>query len=62
MRINEYKVLGMIVEEGLSYGWNRAHKHIESPSPEDIREAQEDAIMMGLTEWFFFEEEAPRVP
>jgi hypothetical protein len=59
MRANEYKVIEMVVEEGLSYGWNRAHKHVENPSPEDIREAQGDAIMGDLSEWFFFEEEAP---
>jgi len=37
-------------------GWNRAHKHHESPDPESIRNAIEIAVLNEICEWFDFDE------
>jgi len=56
MRAKEYPVAEMCVENGLVLGWNRAHKHVSKPSPEAIREAQAQAVLTELCEWFDFPE------
>lgn len=38
------------VDEGVAYGWNRAHKHTDTPTPEAVREAIERAVMDALAE------------
>jgi hypothetical protein len=50
-------VLEMAVEEGVGYGYMRAHKHNENPSQEDIEQAIYTAVMSSLYEWFDFEKE-----
>ena len=52
MKPKTMMVLEMCIEAGLTYGWNRAHKHNESPSPSEIQEAQLSAIMGEIWEWF----------
>jgi len=42
MKANEYLVLSECVEEGIAYGWMRAHKHVENPSEESIKEFHVD--------------------
>jgi len=49
-------ILESCVEVGLTLGWNRAHKHINKPSEEDIFSYQTDAIMNEIYERFDFEE------
>ena len=56
MTPNHYKLLQRCVEEGLKLGYNRAHKHNDAPEPEQIMEAQEQAIMDEVCEWFDFED------
>ena len=56
MRAKDYDVAQMCVEAGVKLGWNRAHKHVESPSPEVIQDAIHDAIISELCEWFDFVE------
>ena len=56
MTPNHYKLLQRCVEEGLKLGYNRAYKHNECPEPEQIMEAQEQAIMGEICEWFDFED------
>lgn len=50
LRFNAYEILSRAVETGLELGWNRAHKHTESPDGELIRERQFDAIMCEVSE------------
>jgi hypothetical protein len=52
MKPNTLKVLEMCIEIGLSYGWRKAHKHNENPTPSEIQEAQQNAIMGEIWEWF----------
>jgi len=54
MEVNAYKVLANAVEGGIAYGWGRAHKHYDTPSPETIRQAIEDAVLHEVCEWFDF--------
>lgn len=56
MKPDSYKLLMRCVEDGIEYGWNRAHKHEDSPSPEHIKEQIELAIQTEVCEWFIFDE------
>jgi len=49
---NVVKLLEMCIQDGLAYGWHRAHKHNDAPSPDEIQEAQQTAIMGEIWEWF----------
>lgn len=49
-----WPVLRRAVEEGVRYGYRRAHKHTESPGEERIIECVEDAVMNEIAEWFDF--------
>lgn len=40
------------IEDGINYGWNRAHKHVDSPSEYEIKDQIQSAIMNELYEWF----------
>jgi len=57
VQVRAYDVLCRAVEEGIGYGWNRAHKHVDKPTPEAIRSAIEDAVMNALSEVLSFHEE-----
>ena len=50
-------VLEMAIEEGVRYGYNRAHKHIENPSEGAIIDSIVEQVMNSLDEWFDFEDE-----
>lgn len=50
-------VLEMALEQGVRYGYNRAHKHVENPSEGAIIDSVVEGIMNSLYEWFDFEEE-----
>lgn len=56
MRVQAYVVLQRAVEEGISYGWQRAHKHTEKPSQEALQDAIHDAVMNAIAEVFSFED------
>lgn len=46
----------MAVSAGVEYGYNRAHKHNDSPSEGEIKEAIIKAVMDEIGQWFVFEE------
>lgn len=50
LQINTYRVVDDAVERGVEMGWRRAHKHNSAPSPDVIRAAIADAIMLELSE------------
>jgi hypothetical protein len=56
MKPDSYKLLMRCIEDGIEYGWNRAHKHEDNPSPEHIKEQIELAIQTEVCEWFIFDE------
>ena len=43
------------MEEGVSYGYRRAHKHLDqgqTPSEQMLKDAIQDAVLNSITEWF----------
>jgi hypothetical protein len=56
MKPNFRKVLEMALEEGVRYGYSRAHKHLENPSENIIIDNIVEQVMNSLYEWFDFEE------
>ena len=56
MKPNFRKVLEMALEEGVRYGYNRAHKHVENPHQDAVVDCVVEGAMNSLYEWFDFEE------
>jgi hypothetical protein len=54
IQVNIYKIMARAVEEGIRYGWNRAHKHTDSPTKEHTIDEIEKAVMNELSEIFIF--------
>lgn len=50
-------ILEMAIEDGVKQGWYRAHKHVEKPTEESIKEHIEDQVMSSIYEYFTFDEE-----
>ena len=46
----------MAIGEGITRGWHLAHKHVDDPSPEAIKERLEDAVMSAIMDYFTFED------
>lgn len=56
MKVNKFKVLEMVLENGIRYGFRRAYKHTENPSDEYVYQCIFDAITTEFFEWFNFDE------
>lgn len=48
-------VLEMCIDNGLRLGYNRAFKHVDNPTEEQIMSKQRDAIFEEIYEWFDME-------
>ena len=59
MRVRAYDVLRRAIEEGVEYGWRRAHKHTGTPDEETIKEQIVTGILNEVCEIFDFEESRP---
>ena len=57
MKPKFHPILEMAIENGVKYGYNRAHKHVENPSEGAIIDNVVEGVMNSLYEWFDFEEE-----
>ena len=55
MKPNFHKILENVVEQGVSYRYRRAHKHIENPTEGAIIDSVVEQGMNSLDEWFYFE-------
>jgi hypothetical protein len=49
-------ILEMAIGEGITRGWHLAHKHVDDPSPEAIKDRLEDAVMSAIMDYFTFED------
>ncbi len=49
-RFRAYDIISRAVEEGVAYGWNRAHKHTDDPDRNHALEILENAVMNALCE------------
>ena len=52
-----WEVLRMAVEEGVAYGYQRAHKHTDQPSEEAVKQAIEEAVLNAIGNWFHMDDE-----
>lgn len=50
VRIRVYPIVQEAVDQGVEYGWIRAHEYTESPTPEAIQNAIADEVMAALSE------------
>lgn len=55
MKPKTRKLLEMCIEEGVAYGYARAHKHQDKPEPSQIEAAIVLAVMSQIWEWFDME-------
>jgi hypothetical protein len=49
-------VLEIAIEQGVSYGYSRAHKYIENPTESVIIDNIIEQVINSVDEWFDFEE------
>ena len=56
MKPNIYRIIQEAVESGVALGYNRAYKHSDSPTEEQIKLKIYDAVMNEICEWFTFDE------
>ena len=57
MKVRAYDVLRRAIEEGVEYGWRRAHKHADSPDAETIKDQLITGILNEVCEYFDFDDE-----
>lgn len=57
MRVRAYEVLHRAVEEGVTYGWRRAHKHTDTPDEETIKDQILTAVLNEISDYFDFDGE-----
>jgi hypothetical protein len=58
MKVRAYPVLCRAVEEGVAYGWQRAHKHIDTPDAETLKEQIVTAVLNEVCQYFDFDDDA----
>ena len=58
VKINAYAVIERAVEEGVSYGYMRAHKHTDTPNPDEIKTEIENAVMNSLSDVLIYNTDA----
>ena len=52
MKPKFYPVLQMAVEDGVTYGLTRAHKHTDKPTHDQVVNAVTEAVLNSICEWF----------
>ena len=57
MRIKIYQLIEQIVQTGTEAGYDRAHKHTDTPNEATIKQCIEQYIMNGFDEYFEFAED-----
>ena len=55
LKVNTFSVMRRAVEEGVNYGYQRAHKHTDKPSFESVVDYIEQAVVDAMCEVFWFE-------
>ena len=56
MHVRAYEVLRRALEEGIDYGWRRAHKHTEAPGEAAIKDEVLQGILNEVCEVFDFDD------
>ena len=50
VKANVHEIISRAVEEGIAYGWQRAHKHTDEPGEEFVKSEIETAVMSAIGE------------
>ncbi len=58
MTVRAYEVLRRAIEEGIDYGWRRAHEHTDAPGEAAIKDEVLQGILNEVCEVFSFDETA----
>ena len=58
MKAKTYQLIQECVENGVQLGFNRAHKHTDTPSNDELQNKIIDSVMLEICEWFTFDEDA----
>lgn len=61
MKPRTYKILSDCVEEGIRYGYTRAHKHTDDPDRDTMMGEIHSAVMSAIDQNFSFEDEIPEL-
>ena len=56
IKVHLYALISRAVDEGITYGLNRAYKHTDNPDRETIIESLDREIMTALCEVIEFDE------
>jgi len=57
VRLDAYKIIDQTVENAVRYGYNRAHKHTDTPSQAIMIEEIHRAVMNDLSDILKFDDE-----
>lgn len=57
MKVRAYNVVTRAIEEGISTGWRRAHKHTDNPGVAAIQESIYNEVLNALHEVIDFDDE-----
>jgi hypothetical protein len=57
MKAKTYQLIQECVENGVQLGFNRAHKHTDTPSDDELQNKIIDSVMIEICEWFSFNED-----
>jgi hypothetical protein len=57
MKAKTYQLIQECVENGVQLGFNRAHKHTDTPSDDELQNKIIDSVMLEICEWFSFNED-----
>jgi hypothetical protein len=49
MKVRAYPVLCRAIEDGVAYGWQRAHKHLDAPAAQTIEEQIVAAVVNEIS-------------
>ena len=50
IELDSYGIIARAVEEGIAYGWNRAHKHTDNPDAITLKNELHNAVMNAISE------------
>lgn len=57
VKLDAYRIISDAVDVGICSGWNRAHKHTETPSQQHVIDELHKSIMNQLCEILKFDDE-----
>lgn len=54
MKVNLYRIIDRAIDEGVEYGYNRAYKHTDNPTPEQLKADIANGVMNQICEYVDF--------